>query len=44
MKSRICVCCGHVIWKPGLKDPYVCRACEKESEENPYLRYSYLDA
>ncbi|HLC60072.1 MAG TPA: hypothetical protein VJJ52_01440 [Candidatus Nanoarchaeia archaeon] len=44
MARMKCIGCGNVIIKSGLKDPYICRDCEKLIMETGMSeRYGYLD-
>ena len=43
MRQRMCTRCCQPITKSGLKDPYLCRECEKDSENNQHERFACID-
>ncbi len=43
MKQKMCTRCCHPITKSGLKNPYLCRECEKISEDSPHEKFACLD-
>lgn len=45
MRRNICLFCGTQIMKSALRDPFLCRDCERaEIKLRDTRRYGYLDA